>query len=121
MIKEDIFVILCLIVTVVSAFLTAFGTLEKDYGIAIIGIFIAFLVYSMSLKTDKSSMRIISALLDERKRKILECLEIERTPEEIIAYLQKNGVERTNALDLIHSLEKRRFIHKTNGKYSRNF
>lgn len=95
---------------------------QLGVGLSIISIIYGFVIYCFSVKSDKRSMVITMALLDKRKRIILEFLEEPKSMDEIV---NKFSMPRSIVNDIIIFLKEKGFVseERINNKstYKRKF
>ena len=118
-----IFIIIGLIV--LFSILIAINGIELGIGIAIVGILIGIVMYISSVKSDKHSRMITMVLLDEKKRRIVELLEIPRTTGEIIKEISDSDINNATIADILDGLEEHGFVKEITAgletKYVRTF
>jgi hypothetical protein len=97
-------------VIVILGALTSVGKISDTWSTAGIGIVVGVILFIISLKIGETSMLTLFVLLDDRKRRILELLEVYRDIGELVSLLRISDDERANLINTLHYLKKKRFI-----------
>lgn len=108
--KYDYIIFIIIGLIVLFSILIANNEIKLEIGIAIVGILIGIVMYISSVKSDKHSRMITMVLLDEKKRRIVEFLEIPRTTSEIIEEISSSDINNATINDILDSLEEHGFV-----------